>query len=195
MGEDNILAIGCGILEKEVRFLIRKNGWAVEGLFLDSMFHNDLHRLSDALDTALADTSNRRRFVFYGACHPLMNRILERADTFRADGQNCIEMLLGADAFNDALEKGAFFLLEEWANRWDQVLKAAYHHCRPEVVREIFTSDRTHFLAIRTPCTGDYGRRALAIAEEMAVPLRWMDVTLDHLERVLAEAVARAGRG
>ena len=49
------LLIGCGILKREIRHLIEKNGWALDTLFLASTLHIDLDRLGSALAAALAD--------------------------------------------------------------------------------------------------------------------------------------------
>jgi len=186
--------IGCGILQKEVRYLSRINRWDLDGIFLDATLHNNLARLAGTLKKALAECSAHKKFVLYGTCHPRMDQILTAAGTFRTEGQNCIEMLLGPEIFSDELKKGAFFLLEEWARHWDRVLTTAYHHCRPEVIKEIFKSDRAYFLGLRTPCSGDFARLAGEIAGQMDVPLQWLDVTLDHLEQVLNQALRRIGR-
>ena len=45
--------VGCGILHKEVDYLIDKNGWNVETHYLDSSLHNYLGKLSQQLDGAL----------------------------------------------------------------------------------------------------------------------------------------------
>ena len=109
--------VGCGILHKEVEYLIRKNGWNVETQFLASSLHNYLNKLSTELNAALDldDNKGRETIVFYGNCHPLMERILEKHHTLRTEGQNCIVMLLGYERFMEELEKGAYFLLEDWA--------------------------------------------------------------------------------
>jgi len=183
--------IGCGILHKEVNFLIRKNDWPLDTCFLDSTLHNNLSLLSESLEKAIIEKKKQDLFILYGACHPLMDRILERHHIFRTEGQNCIEMLLGVELFRSEVERGAFFLLEDWATHWSEVMKTAYGNARPEVIREIFVSDRKYFLGVRTPCSGDFQSPALDISIDFDVPLRWIDIDLDHFESVLKKAVHR----
>lgn len=188
--------VGCGILRKEVEFLIARNGWAVETRFLDSALHNYFNRLYSQLDGALdgIEADHRDSIVFYGSCHPRMDGILEKHHTVRTRGQNCIVMLLGYEQFMEELGKGAYFLLEDWALTWEPMITQAFGS-RPEVVREIFHSSHKYMVAIRTPCSSDFTAAAEAAARFVDLPLMWMDASLDHLEAVLAEAIrARQGK-
>ncbi len=184
-----LLLLGCGILQKEIRFLIKKKGWLLETCFLDSALHIDYEKLSLSLTTALNQHQTREKIVFYGTCHPLMDTILGNANTFRTKGQNCVEMLLGPELFRAELEQGAFFLLEEWARDWEQIVTATFGTNR-EVIREIFQGDRNRLLCITTSCSDDFKVEAEAAARLVGLPLRWMQVSLDHLESVLSAVLA-----
>lgn len=186
-----LVMVGCGILHKEVDFLIQKNGWNVETQFLVSALHNYFDKLYRELDSALDfdDGKGRRTVVFYGACHPRMDDILEKHHTRRTQGQNCIVMLLGYEKFMEELERGAYFLLEDWALTWEPMITECFGK-NLAVVREIFHSSHKKIIAIRTPCSTDFTAAAEAAARFVDLPLEWMDVTLDHLEAVLAEAIA-----
>ena len=128
--------------------------------------------------------------VFYGACHPLMEKILDAAGTFRTEGQNCVEMLLGPERFTAELEQGAFFLLEEWARSWERIVTATFG-TNWDVIREMYQGDRNYLLCISTPCSGDFRAEAEEAGRLVGLPLRWLDVSLDHLESVLQEAINR----
>lgn len=184
--------VGCGILRKEVDYLIAKNGWNVETEFLDSALHNYLNRLSKELDGALTndEQAGRDTVVFYGSCHPQMDDILQRHHTLRTHGQNCIVMLLGYDLFMEELAQGAYFLLEDWALTWEPMLTQAFGD-NITVLREIFHSSHKYIIAIRTPCSANFEAAAEAAAAYVDLPLRWLDVGLEHLESVLADAIAR----
>jgi len=184
--------IGCGILSKEVDRLIEKNHWNVHTHYLDSALHNYLNRLSLQLEDALAqrEQQGENTLVFYGSCHPLMEQYLDHHHTCRTHGQNCIVMLLGYELFMQELEKGAYFLLENWAVTWEPMITACFG-ANTAVVREIFHSSHKYILALRTPCNGDFTAAAEAAARFVDLPLRWMDVNLDQLEAVLAEAIQR----
>lgn len=183
--------IGCGILKNEVEYLIRKNGWELETHWLHSALHNYFDRLHKELDHGLAEaeSAGRHTLVFYGACHPRMEQLLERHHTCRTEGQNCIVMLLGYEKFMEELGEGAYFLLEDWALTWEPMITEAFGN-NLAVVREIFHGSHRKMIAIRTPCSGDFTAAAEAAARFVDLPLEWLDSDLSHLERVLADAIA-----
>ena len=190
MAEGRCLLLGCGILQQEVRFLIEKNGWPLDTDFLDSSLHVNFEALASALQGGLARHAGREVVVFYGSCHPRMEQMLDAAHTFRTEGQNCVEMLLGRDRFMEELTNGAFFLLEDWALRWDEAIGKTFGD-KPEVVREIFQLSSKYLLCLRTPCSGDFEQAAREVGIKVGLPLRWMDVGLDDLEAVLRQAIER----
>lgn len=191
MTEDRFLLIGCGILKNEVRYLIRKNNWPLDTVFFDSALHCEFDKLSRVLTAALTRYKDRRIIVFYGACHPLMEKMLGESGTFRTEGQNCVDMLLGHELFMEELAKGAFFLLQEWAHRWKYILTKSFGTGKLGIISEIFREDRKYLLCLRTPCSGDFTSEAEEAGRVVGLPLRWMDVTLDHLASVLRAAIAR----
>lgn len=186
----NCLLLGCGILRKEVEFLIGKNGWQLDTDFLDSSLHVNFEKLAHALQAGILRNRGRDIVVFYGCCHPRMEKILETAHTFRTEGQNCVEMLLGREKFMEELGNGAFFLLEDWALRWDEAIGKTFGD-NPAVVREIFQLSNKSLLCLRTPCSGDFAQEAEAVGAKTGLPVRWMDAGLGHLEEVLRQLVVR----
>jgi len=184
--------VGCGIVRKEVEYLIEKNHWNLHTHFLDSALHNYLNRLAKNLNEALAERERKgeKSVVLYGSCHPLMENYLEEHHTCRTHGQNCIVMLLGYEHFMQELEQGAYFLLEDWALTWEPMITACFGK-NISVIREIFHSGHKYILALRTPCNSDFTAAAEKAANFVDLPLRWMDVSLDHLQRVIEDAIAQ----
>lgn len=182
--------VGCGILRKEIDFLIKKNRWNLQTHFLDSSLHNYLNRLSTELNQALDERESRgeKTLVMYGSCHPFMDDYLRQHQTCRTGGQNCIVMLLGYEEFMRELEKGAYFLLEDWALNWGPMITACFGR-NQEVVRDIFHGAHSYILALKTPCNDDFTQAAETAANMVDLPLRWMDVNLDHLEAVVFAAI------
>ncbi|CAG0990375.1 hypothetical protein ARNL5_03193 [Anaerolineae bacterium] len=193
--QEQTVLIGCGILAREIRTLIRKNHWPLETVLLDSDLHNDYCSLEKALASSLSEHQTDRTVVFYGCCHPRIDEIVAGAATVRTQGQNCIEMLLGRDVFTTELEQGAYFLVEPWARNWHRVIMHAFGTANPDVIRSIFNEDRRYLLALRTPCTTDFTVDAEEAGRIAGLPVRWMDVSLDHLEHTLRAAfVLRSSR-
>jgi len=190
MPNQNCILLGCGILQREVQFLIEKNGWQLDTDWLDSSLHVNFEKLAHALQTGILRNRGRELVVFYGCCHPRMEKILETAHTFRTEGQNCVEMLLGREKFMQELTDGAFFLLEDWALRWDEVISKTFGD-KPEIVREIFQLSNKSLLCLRTPCSRNFENKANEVGQKIGLPVRWMDVGLEHLEAVLRQVVER----
>lgn len=186
--------IGCGILKKEIRFLAEKNGWQQGMTFLPSGLHVDFERLQNSLEKCLRLHAGEPAVVFYGACHPRMDQMLDAADVIRTPGQNCVDIYLGHETFCRELEQGAFFLFEDWALHWKEIVGAVMPG-DPEIMRSIFRSAHKYLLAIRTPCSGDFSAEAEAVSAMTSLELRWMDVGLEHLEANLAATLDRAKAG
>lgn len=190
MSESPII-IGCGILEKEIRFLVEKNGWQNRTAFLPSGLHVDFDRLRSSLEQCLRHYSGQPSVVFYGACHPCMDQILDAAGVIRTPGQNCVDICLGHETFCRELEQGAFFLFEEWARHWKEIVGAVMPG-DPEIMRSIFRGAHKYLLAIRTPCSGDFTAEAESVSALTTLELRWADVGLEQLEATLAATLDRA---
>ncbi|MDD2897441.1 MAG: DUF1638 domain-containing protein [Desulfuromonadaceae bacterium] len=186
--------IGCGILGKEIRYLAEKNGWNLAMTFLPSGLHVDFGKLRISLEKTLQFHAGEAAVVFYGACHPCMEHILDAAHVIRTAGQNCVDIYLGHEMFCRELEQGAFFLFEDWALHWDTIVGAVIPGS-PEIMRSIFRGAHTYILAIRTPCSADFSAEAEAVSAMTTLDLRWVDVGLEHLEANLVETLFRAKAG
>ncbi len=188
------LIIGCGILQKEIRYLVAKNDWQPRLSFLPSGLHVDFDKLQNSLEKCLQRHREESAIVFYGACHPRMDQILDNVRVIRTPGQNCVDIYLGHELFCRELERGAFFLFEDWALNWKEIVGEIMPG-DPEIMRSIFCGAHKYLLAIRTPCSGDFSAEAAAVSKMTALELRWVDIGLGHLEATLAETLSRAKAG
>ena len=173
---------------RNISYLIAKNNWLLTTDFLPASLHIDFKRLACALQAGLARHADEQTIVFYGACHPGMDKMLNEAHTLRTPGQNCIEMLLGAEEFNQELTKGAFFLLEDWVRNWDAVVAKTFGS-NISVIRDIFHDRHRYLLCLRTPQSDDFSQDVTHISDMLDLPVQWRDVSLDHLESVLHAAI------
>lgn len=184
--------VSCSILKKEVSFLVTRNSWPVTTVFLPSSLHTSFERLQLCLESALDRYPSDTACVMFGTCHPLMDSILEKRGAWRTPGQNCVSILLGEKLFTEELTKGAFFLLEEWAHTWDAVTIPVFGR-NPDLLKQIFREEHSYLLAIRTPCSACFEKEAAYVSECTSLPLRWLDVSLENLQGVLAETLRRGG--
>lgn len=182
--------LACGILGREIRWLIAKNGWPVDVTFLDSSLHVDFGQLERGVRSALSHYAGEEVAVFYGACHPRIDQILSGTASFRTPVENCVEALLGRDIYLRELENGAFFLFEQWALRARELLLSPFGGVEA-VAREVYQAEQKYLLGIRTPCSLDFTAAAERTGRMVGLPVRWMDASLDHLESVLLETIDR----
>ncbi|MDD2338546.1 MAG: DUF1638 domain-containing protein [Geobacteraceae bacterium] len=182
--------VSCSILRKEISFLVEKNGWPVDPVFLPSSLHTSFEKLQHCLESAIDRYPHGSLCVMYGTCHPLMDAILAKRGALRTPGQNCVSILLGETLFTEELTKGAFFLLEEWSHTWDEVTVPIFGR-NPDLIRRIFREEHSSLLAVRTPCSACFEEEAAYVSECTSLPLKWLDVSLDTLENVLREIFER----
>lgn len=179
--------VSCGILKNEIKQIIANNKWPVNVRFLDSSLHIDLDKLSTSLTTALSKCSSKKKVVIYGTCHPKMDEFLSNAKATRTCGQNCVELLLGKDRFSHELSKGAFFLFEDWATRWETI---SYNYFGDwNIMKEIFQDAHKYILCIRTPCSGNFEKYAKQVSKRVGLPLIWDDFDLILLEKTLKKSI------
>lgn len=186
--------LACGVFHREIRWLIQQRRWPVEAVFLDSSLHVDLVRLEKELTAALCGCAGDDLAVFYGACHPRIDRILGGAAAFRTPVENCVEALLGREAYLRELESGAFFLVEDWAKRARAVILGTFGGSEA-VAREVFQAECRYLLCIRTPCSLEFSAEAEETGRLLGLPLRWMEASLARLESILGQTIARRLEG
>lgn len=185
--------ISCGILKKEIKQLVHNNQWLVKLQFLDSSLHIDFDRLSKSLTRALSKKMDRKTLVMYGTCHPKMDDIIMQANAIRTPGQNCVEILLGRDRFTHELSKGAFFLFEDWARRWEKISYSYFGNW--EIMREIFQDAHNYILCIKTPCSGNFENHANKVSLHLGLPLVWESIGLEYLEKTLESSIVEVIKG
>jgi len=169
-------------LKNEIKKIIAKHNWPIKTRFLDSSLHIDLEKLSRVLSKSLLK-DNTNKFVVYGTCHPKMDSILSSVNAKKIPGQNCVELLLGKERFTKELSKGAFFLFEDWAIRWEKISYEYFGNW--EIMRDIFQSSHKYILCIRTPCSGNFEGFANQVSQRTGLPLVWENFDLDQFEKVL----------
>ncbi|WP_033398099.1 DUF1638 domain-containing protein [Desulfospira joergensenii] len=181
--------VGCGILKQEIEYLIQKNKWPLKSHFLCSSLHIDFEKLEKSLVRALSHFGPSPKGVFYGTCHPRMDSFMEKGKAVRTAGQNCVEILLGKEVFERHLSSGAFFIMEDWSRRWGLITGLAFGR-NPEIIKEIFTMEHTRLLGIKTPCSKDFTAEAEDISRQLGLPLGWLNISLEHLEKKLSQMLS-----
>ena len=181
-----------GILEKEIRYLAKKNNWSQHLIFLPSGLHVDFDQLRKSLEKCLPQYEEKPGAIFYGTCHPCMDEILAGTQCSRTPGQNCVDIYLGHDRFSQELQQGAFFLFEGLGFALERDCRQRHARRSGHYAQHLSCSAHKYLLAIRTPCSGDFTAEAQTISDMTSLELRWIDIGLETLEENLRETLNRA---
>ena len=119
--------IVCSVFRRELEWLRQTQQIACANVvYLDSMLHIYPETLQTRLDAAIAAARQEGRAValVYGECHAYLPDIVAaQPDVRRIRGLNCIEIILGREAYRRLRQAGVFFFLPEWAFRWQEIFR------------------------------------------------------------------------
>ena len=142
-GSGKIRLVGCGILEKEFLSLPEELRESFDSRFLDSELHIHPERLDRVLG-ALVEHQGPEPIVFlFGDCCPHMAEMSSGKAARRVRGANCIEIYLGTERYRRMRKEGTFFLMPEWAQRWERIVKEELGLDTRELAREFMADTMT----------------------------------------------------
>ena len=121
----NITAIACSIFRDEIESLRCENKITVPVIYLDSMLHMFPDRLHERLDKVIKNEleSGKKIILIYGECSPYMDQYNKNKNIMRLGGINCVNIFLEDLIYKALRKEGAFFLIHEWALRWQEIFQ------------------------------------------------------------------------
>ncbi len=121
MGNNNIIIIACSIFKTALDKLKSDGKINVPVVYLNSMLHMYPKQLNELLDAKIEEYKNFKVILIFGDCHARMIDYEKNKNIKRTPGLNCVEIFLGAEKYRPLRKEGAFVLLPEWADRWEEV--------------------------------------------------------------------------
>jgi hypothetical protein len=118
-------AICCAVYKDEI-LALKKLYWPNLTIhFLSSMLHMKPDLLGSKLSAQLKEENGleQKTLLIYGDCCMQMTDLTKSPDVVRVRGHNCIHQVLGSKEYKRLSHEGAFFLLPEWASRWNHIFK------------------------------------------------------------------------
>jgi hypothetical protein len=185
---ERILLIACAIFASEFGRLQASLRDRFDVRFLDSMLHMVPEELDCRIGEALAGT-DRPAVLLYGDCSPHMREFARSPDRSRTAGCNCIEILLGSERYRDLRRNGAFFLMPEWAQRWEEVFKQHLGLGDPALARDFMRDSARELVYLDTGSGPLPGELLEEISLFLGLPVRVERTGLDGLETALRTAV------
>lgn len=133
--------LSCGILSKELEAIVPNAYPEARLVFLDSILHMDPPALGRSLRGALDAIGENPCVLVYGDCHAGMEEDLGPGRV-RVDAVNCVEMVLGKEAYAAARSGGNFIFLPEWTPRWREVFTRRIGFTDPALASEFMRETR-----------------------------------------------------
>lgn len=122
-GAGPVRLLSCGIFRAEYQLLPETLRQALDPVFLDSMLHMDPGKLDGILDSFLRKQGDKPALISFGDCCPHMHELGTSSCVARTNGVNCCEIYLGQERYRLLRKERTFFLMPEWARRWEHILK------------------------------------------------------------------------
>jgi hypothetical protein len=131
--------LSCGIFRAEYQLLPEELRQALAPLFMDSMLHMVPDKLDSILASFLQNNGDKPAVIAFGDCCPHMQELGATACVTRTKGTNCCEIYLGRERYRRLRKERTFFLMPEWAKRWEQVVRNELGLMDKQLARDFMT--------------------------------------------------------
>lgn len=186
----DIRGLACGIFKREVAELARQGKLTLPCRFLDSMLHMMPALLEDQLDRAMQAETGKHFVLLYGDCQPRMFELEARPGIQRVAGMNCCEIILGRAKYRELRSQGAFFLLPEWTERWQEVFQT-YLGFNHQNAKTFMGEMHNQLLYLDTGTCPVPEETLLEVSDFCGLPFSVLPVSLDHLHQAIDDAVRK----
>jgi hypothetical protein len=192
-----VVVITCGVFAAEVAALISAD-WPD---MLLRPFNSMLHMKPDLLGTRLAAQIKLERqhghpvLLVYGDCSAAILGMENQPGVVRTQAHNCCELLLGWDEYRRLEHERVFFLLPEWARRWQNIFIHELGLSRQNA-RDLMQDMHSKLVYLDTGLAEVPIATLTACAEFTGLPYEVLPVSLEALKMAIEEALARlVGKG
>lgn len=180
--------ICCCTIKKEVEYILKEIGLKDEVVFLNGHLHDygSLKRdLTEQLKKKKEKDNNPTIVIIGQACHPDMNSILDQHSAVCLNTANCFEALLGSEKERLDKESNTGYLTSgyvEWVK----------HIGWTEVDARIYMGFFDRVILLDTGLVEISDEKILDLFDFIQVPIEIIKVNLEHLKKVIMEAIDRA---
>jgi hypothetical protein len=115
------IIIACSVFKTELDFLLKKGTVDMPVVYINSMLHMYPEKLKKELDEKIKVYSDYEILLLFGDCHARMIDYEKNKNITRTPGINCCEIFLGNKNYRELRKEGAFIMLHEWAERWEEI--------------------------------------------------------------------------
>ena len=186
----------CGALGREVKEIVRKNGWDAEIIGVSPEDHMFPMRIAPDVEKRIGKLRDRcdHIAVVYGECgsRGALDELLEKHNLFRINAQNCYEMYAGK-RYHELLEeeRGTFFLTDFLVRTFHRaVIQGLGLDRYPELKKDYF-HNCTRIVYLIQEDSPELRKEAQTIADFMGLPLEFLVTGYSGLEERIRELINR----
>lgn len=189
MGIRTIAILSCGIFKPPLDALIASGRVTDPVYYMESMLHMDPERLQKAMNAEIHRLLEKYQGVVlvYGDCHAYINEPDLPASVVRVSGNNCCEIMLGKELYRQLRRQGAFFVLDEWAARWQEVF-VTHLGFNDKTARIFMGEAHREILYLDFGLEENHLSDVRAMADFFNLPFRVLAISLDDFEAAIHNA-------
>ncbi len=183
------VCIACTVFRTALETLRERGEFDLPVRYLDSLLHMQPKELARRLEARVErehDQGNQI-LLLYGDCDPYMIERVGKLGVCRPEGVNCFELLLGSDRFRKLRREGAFFVLPDWAHRWQEVVQLGIGTQR-ESIRCVMTDMHSKLVYLDLGSIPVPEEDMRAFSDYLGLPWEVVSVSTDHLGAAIATA-------
>ena len=186
----NIEGISCSIFHNEIEYLIKNRGLNIKFTFLDSILHINPKKLNSILEETitLKLKENIKIILLYGDCTAYMSNFELNKNITRVFGTNCCEILLGKEKYKKLRNRGAFFLIPEWAERWQEIFEQQLG-LNSKIGRSLMKEMHKELIYLDTGLVKIPKTQLQGYSEYSGLPCRVIKITLDNLFNLINKSI------
>ncbi len=188
--ESETICMACSILRQEIEHLRDMGEITLPLRFLQSSLHLKPEELRQQLASEVdKESRNGNKVVLvYGDCHSHMVDLDRRPNVARTRGANCYEIMLGREVYRNLRRGGVFFLMPEWAVRWQEIFCSCLEMTEANT-REMMQSMHSKIIYIDTELVKMPEEHVRNFSSYCGLGWERMQVPLDHLLQSIRAAV------
>ncbi len=184
-----VALISCGVFEPEFHIIDKALRECFEPSFLDSMLHMDIAALDETIRRALPPPGSKA-VLLYGDCSAHSLDLGNEKGRSMTRGVNCCEIVLGTRRFRELRKAGAFFLMPEWTERWEEIFKSNLGFKDSELAKSLMADTMKKIVYLDTGSRVPPLETLEAISDYLGLPFEIERTGVGNLEESLREALS-----
>jgi len=192
LSQPPMTCIACSIFRKEIEHLHAESRLGMQLRFLSSMLHMAPEVLEQRIQEAVAEERALGHGIVlaFGDCCPNMTGIGSVQGIGRTAGCNCLEILLGREAYRKLRREGVFFLLPEWVLKWRSVFQVTLG-LQGKIAQDFMKEMHTRLVYLDTGLVPVPETELAEVSAYFALPVERMAVSMGLLLDSLRTAAQR----